>query len=86
MISGFLLGSILFAYEIPKIWKHVDIREVSEDGNPGTFNAFVFGGVGCGILVLLAELLKGFLPVYFCSVRAGRDSLLFSGTCLFHFS
>jgi len=77
MISGFLLGSILFAYEIPRIWKHIDIREVSEDGNPGTFNAFVSCGAGCGILVLLAELLKGFLPVYFCSLRTGRDSLLF---------
>ena len=79
MISGFLLGSILFAYEVPRIWKHIDIREVSEDGNPGTFNAFLFGGVGCGVLVLLLELLKGFLPVYYCSMRAGRDSLLFSG-------
>lgn len=79
MITGFLLGSILFAYEIPKLWKNIDIREMSEDGNPGTFNAFVCGGVGCGILVLLAELLKGFVPVYFCSMRAGRDSLLFGG-------
>ena len=79
MISGFLLGSILFAYEVPRIWKHIDIREVSEDGNPGTFNAFLFGGVGCGVLVLLLELLKGFLPVYYCSMRAGRDSLLLSG-------
>ena len=82
MISGFLLGSILFAYEIPKIWKHIDIREVSEDGNPGTFNAFVSCGAGCGILVLLAELLKGFLPVYFCSLRTGRDSLLFAGVLM----
>lgn len=79
MISGFLLGSILFAYEIPLLVRHIDIREVSEDGNPGTFNAFVFGGVGCGILVLLAELLKGFLPVYFCCQRAGKQSLLFAG-------
>lgn len=79
MISGFLLGSILFAYEIPLLVRHIDIREVSEDGNPGTFNAFVFGGVGCGFLVLLAELLKGFLPVYLCYQRAGRQSLLFAG-------
>lgn len=79
MIAGFLLGSILFAYEIPRIWKHVDIRKISDDGNPGTFNAFVYGGVGCGIFVLLAELMKGFLPVYFCSLRAGRDSMLFAG-------
>lgn len=29
MISGFLLGSILFAYEIPLLVRHIDIREVS---------------------------------------------------------
>lgn len=79
MVSGFLLGSILFACEIPKCLKHIDVRELSEDGNPGTFNAFVYGGIGCGILVLLAELLKGFLPVYLCSRRVGRESLWFAG-------
>lgn len=76
MVMGFCLGSILFAYEIPRMVKHVDIRQISEDGNPGTFNAFAAAGVGWGILVLLAELLKGFFPVYLCSKRAGQDSLL----------
>ena len=79
MVMGFCLGSILFAYEIPRMVKHVDIRQISEDGNPGTFNAFAAAGVGWGILVLLAELLKGFFPVYLCSKRAGQDSLLFAG-------
>ena len=83
MVMGFCLGSILFAYEIPRMVKHVDIRQISEDGNPGTFNAFAAAGVGWGILVLLAELLKGFFPVYLCSKRAGQDSLLFAGVlCL----
>ena len=82
MICGFLLGSILFAYEIPKLMKNIDIRELSEDRNPGTFNAFVYGGTACGILVLLCELLKGFLPVYLCSQRAGRESMLFAGVLL----
>ena len=57
MIWGYLSGSILFAYLIPWFMKHIDIRELSEDKNPGTFNAFVFGGIGCGITVLLLELL-----------------------------
>ena len=34
MVMGFCLGSILFAYEIPRMVKHVDIRQISEDGNP----------------------------------------------------
>ena len=45
MVMGFCLGSILFAYEIPRMVKHVDIRQISEDGNPGTFNAFAAAGV-----------------------------------------
>lgn len=68
MVMGFCLGSILFAYEIPRMVKHVDIRQISEDGNPGTFNAFAAAGVGWGILVLLAELLKGFFP-YICAAK-----------------
>ena len=43
VIWGYLSGSILFAYLIPWFMKHIDIRELSEDKNPGTFNAFVFG-------------------------------------------
>lgn len=79
VIWGYLSGSILFAYHIPRLMKHIDIRELSEDKNPGTFNAFVFGGIGCGITVLLLELLKGFLPVYVCCKRLGIQSRIFAG-------
>lgn len=78
MLLGYLSGSILFGSEIPRIMKGVDVREESEDGNPGTFNAFVCGGVGCGILCLLAELGKGILPVALCSRRLGTGSLWFA--------
>lgn len=37
VIGGYLLGSILFAYVLPKLTRHIDIREMSEDGNPGTY-------------------------------------------------
>lgn len=30
------LGSIMFGYLIPKIFKQVDTKKDSEDGNPGT--------------------------------------------------
>lgn len=36
----------------------------SSDKNPGTFNAFKYGGFLCGTLTLCADLLKGFLPVF----------------------
>lgn len=77
-LAGFLSGSILFGYALPRLLRGVDVREASRDGNPGTFNAFVCGGIGCGILTLAAELGKGFWPVALCMRRLGCDSLLFA--------
>lgn len=78
IVAGFLSGSILFGYLFPLWLKGIDVRELSEDGNPGTFNAFACGGIGCGILTLAAELGKGILPVAMCLRKAGPDSFLFA--------
>ena len=93
VIGGYLLGSILFAYVLPKLTRHIDIREMSEDGNPGTYNAFWYGGMICGICVLLLELLKGFFPVWLCERTAGLQSPWFAAVMaapvlgrLFHLS
>lgn len=51
---------------------------MSDDGNPGTYNAFRYGGFICGISVLIAELLKGFIPVFFSAKYIGRESVLFA--------
>lgn len=64
IIFGYLSGSILFARLIPKFFCHIDVCEISEDHNPGTFNVFRHVGVGLGILVILLELAKGFVPVF----------------------
>ena len=56
----------------------VDVQTESEDGNPGTFNAFACGGAFCGILVLLADLGKGALPVALCARDLGMDSWMFA--------
>lgn len=71
---GYLAGSILFGRLVPLAVKGVDVEEASADGNPGTFNAFACGGVFCGILVLLLDLLKGILPVWVCARRIGMES------------
>lgn len=63
-LVGYLSGNILFGYWIPKLLKKVDVCAASEDGNPGTANAFLYAGAGCGILVLLCDLAKGFFPVF----------------------
>lgn len=78
IVAGYLSGSILFGYEIPRLWKGVDVRRESDDGNPGTFNAFACGGIGCGIVTLMAELLKGIWPVALCVKNLGEESLLFA--------
>lgn len=63
-IMGYLGGSVLFARFFASLLNRGDILSRSADGNPGTANAFVYGGFGCGILTLCGDLLKGFLPVY----------------------
>ena len=67
-ILGFALGSTLFAYWTPKIIRHIDIRELPADHNPGVANAFMYGGCFCGLLSLILELAKGFIPVLIAPV------------------
>ena len=54
---GYLSGSLMFGYAVPKLIKGIDVRKESSDGNPGTANAFLCGGALCGILVLLGQCL-----------------------------
>ena len=49
-LLGFVLGSTLFAYWIPKLLKNIDICTLPDDHNPGVSNAFMYGGFLCGIL------------------------------------
>lgn len=63
-LFGFCLGGVLFSYHLPKLFKGVDIRFLSGDHNPGTVNAFKYAGVPLGILCLLCDLCKGFIPVF----------------------
>ena len=64
IIFGYLLGSILFARLGGLIFKKTDIMAESPDKNPGTMNAFTYGGFRCGVFTLCGDLFKGFLPVF----------------------
>ncbi len=64
MIIGYLSGSVLYGYLWPKLIKGIDTRIVSEDGNPGTYNAFKYAGKPVGVLVVICEVLKASLPVH----------------------
>lgn len=59
----YLIGSIPFSYLIPKLLSHVDVRK-SGSGNTGATNAFRTAGIKSGILSLLGDLLKGWIPTY----------------------
>lgn len=68
ILCGYLSGSVLYA----RLWTRLCGKEGalldSKDGNPGTANAFAYGGFLCGVLTLVGDMLKGFLPV-FCFVQ-----------------
>lgn len=64
MILGYLSGSVLFARVFSGIFRKEGMIENSKDQNPGTANAFMYGGFWCGALTLAGDLLKGFLPVF----------------------
>ncbi len=68
----------MFAGYLPLLLKHIDVRRLSDDGNPGTANAFKHAGVFVGSLVLLCELGKGFLPVFLACRRLDTSHFLFS--------
>ena len=66
-VIGYLSGSFLAAYYLPKWFLKIDVTKEGDDGNPGTANAFLCAGGICGTIVLVIELLKGFLPVQIAS-------------------
>ena len=73
IVAGYLLGSILFAPIFGYLLKEKDITSGTKDHNPGTANAFMQGGILCGILTLLGDLGKGFLPVCLCLHFADKE-------------
>ena len=61
---GYLSGSVLYARIFSRLFQKENMLEQSKDHNPGTANAFMYGGFWCGLLTLLFDLGKGFFPVY----------------------
>ena len=68
-LGGFLLGGIMFSQWIPKRLTGKDICKISVDNNPGTFNAFKHCGKKIGLLCLLLDVLKGFVPVLLATLQ-----------------
>ena len=62
-ILGYLAGTIPFSYLVGKLFVRKDIRDVG-DGNPGGTNVIKAGGVLLGLIAIVLDIGKGFLPVY----------------------
>ena len=62
LILSYLLGSIPFSIIAGKLLKSIDVREYGS-GNAGATNTFRVLGKKAGILVLLLDVLKGYLAV-----------------------
>lgn len=59
---GFFSGSVMYSYLIGRFAIGADIRTYG-DGNPGSANVFRSGHLALGILSMLLDFGKGFLPV-----------------------
>ena len=88
IIIGYFSGSILFGYLVPKLFLNIDVRKISKDGNPGTYNAMMYGGKKIGILVAALDVLKGMIPVMvarqFLNVANPLFSLVVAAPCIGH--
>ena len=74
-VTGYLAGSILFARLTATLMGKEELLTRSKDQNPGTANAFLYGGFACGVLTLLGDLLKGGLPVFLYLQKAGMPAV-----------
>lgn len=80
IIGGFLLGGIMFSWFVPSIIKNIDICDLSADHNPGSANVFTSCGWKMGLLCLLLDMAKGFIPVFsaYRLLELNTDNLLFA--------
>ena len=77
--AGYLAGSMLFGYFLPKYLKNMDIEQISEDHNPGTANVMKYAGIPLGLLCLFLDVMKWYLLLW-CAARVVRPvSLAFAG-------
>ena len=64
---GYWVGAIPFSYLIGQLFTHTDVLKIG-DGNPGGTNVMKAGGVPVGVLAILLDIGKGFLPVYLAAL------------------
>jgi len=78
IIIGYLFGSFPTAIITGKLLKKIDIREHGS-GNAGATNIFRILGWKAGLSVLLIDMLKGFIPVFWiaAAIHTNTDTLIY---------
>lgn len=72
-LVSFFLGAIPFSFIITRLVSKKDIREIGS-GNPGATNVVRALNIKYGILVLLLDVAKGFIPVFLATQT--QDNIL----------
>ena len=86
--AGYLLGSCMFSLWLPLLLLNRNVHVESDDGCPGAANVFKLCSWRLGLLCLLLDMGKGFLPVYlgirFCDPQDWLFALLMLTPVLGH--
>ena len=67
--AGYIIGSFPTSYIAGRVLRGIDVREYGS-GNTGATNVFRVIGPGPGSLVLLVDIIKGWVPVFFIAPAA----------------
>jgi glycerol-3-phosphate acyltransferase PlsY len=78
VLAGYLLGSIPPSFLAGKIARNIDIRQYGS-GNAGATNVLRVLGVKAGIVVFLADILKGVLAALVGRWMAGETGAVLAG-------
>ncbi len=74
VLIGYFSGSVLYARVFANLFKKNDFINMSCDNNPGTSNAFRYGGFWCGVFTLAGDVLKGFFPVFLYMTYINKEA------------
>lgn len=74
-LLAYFCGSLPSGVWIGKIFKGIDIRTVGSK-NSGATNAYRNLGLKCGVGTLLADAIKGYLPLYIASLYNVSDKFI----------
>ena len=81
IIFSYLCGAIPFGFIITKLFTGLDVRKYGSE-NPGATNVFRVAGPIAGVITLLFDSAKGFLPVFIAaSILHSQSIAVLAGSC-----